>query len=77
MTVAVDERFNRAVLKDMATTSFNKKALGLEVAEPAVTPPSSDTKPPAFSKNPSWPAPNPENATFPKACGPSAKSAAT
>lgn len=28
----------------MATTSFNKKTLGLEVAEPAVTPPSSDTQ---------------------------------
>jgi acetyl-CoA carboxylase carboxyl transferase subunit beta len=33
-----------AVLKDMATTSFNKKTLGLEVAEPAVTPPPSDTQ---------------------------------
>ena len=28
----------------MATTSFNKKTLGLEVAEPAVTPPPSDTQ---------------------------------
>lgn len=39
----VDQDFN-AVIKDMATTSFTKKTLGLEVAEPAVTPPSSDTK---------------------------------
>jgi acetyl-CoA carboxylase carboxyl transferase subunit beta len=28
----------------MATTTFNKKTLGLEVAEPAVTPPPSDTQ---------------------------------
>ena len=27
----------------MATTSFNKKTLGLETVEPAVTPPPSDT----------------------------------
>src|SRR5271168_2463071 len=40
-----------AVLKDMATTSFNKKTLGLEVGEPAVTPPSSDTQT-SFLKKP-------------------------
>jgi len=35
----------------MATTSFNKKTLGLEVSEPAVTPPSSDTQT-SFLKKP-------------------------
>jgi len=35
----------------MATTSFNKKTLGLEVGEPAVTPPSSDTQT-SFLKKP-------------------------
>lgn len=38
-------------LKDMATTSFNKKTLGLEAGEPAVTPPSSDTQT-SFLKKP-------------------------
>jgi acetyl-CoA carboxylase carboxyl transferase subunit beta len=52
MADAVDDRFNHAVLKDMATTSFNKKALGLEVAERAVTPPSSDTQTTSFFKKP-------------------------
>ena len=52
MTVTVDERFNRAVLKDMATTSFNKKALGLEVLEPAAAPRSSDTQTTSFIKKP-------------------------
>ena len=52
MTDAVDERFNHAVLKDMATTSFNKKTLGLEAAEPAVTPPSTDTQTTSFIKKP-------------------------
>src|ERR1022692_2261483 len=62
MANGVDERFNNAVLKDMATTSFNKKidtattsftkkTLGLEVGEPAVTPPSSDTQT-SFLKKP-------------------------
>jgi acetyl-CoA carboxylase carboxyl transferase subunit beta len=35
----------------MATTSFNKKTLGLEVAEPAVTPPTPDTQT-SFLKKP-------------------------
>jgi acetyl-CoA carboxylase carboxyl transferase subunit beta len=53
MANTVDEKFNRAILKDMATTSFNKKTLGLEVAEPAVTPPSSsDTQTTSFVKKP-------------------------
>lgn len=39
------------VLKDMATTSFTKKTLGLEVAEPAITPPSTDTQT-SFLKKP-------------------------
>jgi acetyl-CoA carboxylase carboxyl transferase subunit beta len=52
MASAVDERFNHAVLKDMATTSFNKKTLGVEVAEPGVTPPSSDPQTTSFFKKP-------------------------
>ena len=36
----------------MATTSFNKKTLGVEVAEPGVTPPSSDTQTTSFLKKP-------------------------
>src|ERR1039458_10036241 len=51
MADAVDARFKREVLKDMATTSFNKKTLGLEAADPAVTPPSSDTQT-SFLKKP-------------------------
>ena len=36
----------------MATTSFNKKTLGVEVAEPGVTPPSSDPQTTSFFKKP-------------------------
>src|SRR5665213_4026680 len=36
----------------MATTSFNKKTLGLESVEPAVTPPPSDASQTAFVKKP-------------------------
>jgi acetyl-CoA carboxylase carboxyl transferase subunit beta len=36
----------------MATTSFNKKALGVEIVEPAVTPPPSDTHTTTFVKKP-------------------------
>ena len=36
----------------MATTFFNKKALGLEVLEPAVTPPSSEPQTTTFLKKP-------------------------
>lgn len=36
----------------MATTSFNKKALGIEVVEPAVTPPPSDTNTTTFLRKP-------------------------
>jgi acetyl-CoA carboxylase carboxyl transferase subunit beta len=52
MASAVDERFNHAVLKDMATTSFDKKTLGVEVAERAVIPPSSDPQTTSFLKKP-------------------------
>jgi acetyl-CoA carboxylase carboxyl transferase subunit beta len=52
MANGVDEGFNNAVLIDMATTSFNKKTLGLEVAEPAVTPPSPDSPTTSFVKKP-------------------------
>ena len=36
----------------MATTSFNKKTLGLETVEPAVTPPPASTKATTFAKKP-------------------------
>jgi acetyl-CoA carboxylase carboxyl transferase subunit beta len=52
MANVVDARFNHAILKDMATTSFNKKTLGLEAAERVVTPPSSDTQTTSFLKKP-------------------------
>ncbi len=37
---------------DMATTSFTKKSLGLETAEPAVTPPPPSTTTTSFTKKP-------------------------
>src|SRR5437016_13639589 len=36
----------------MATTSFNKKTLGLETAEPAVTPPPASSNTTTFAKKP-------------------------
>src|SRR5271170_2954096 len=52
MANGVDKGFNNSVLKDMATTSFTKKTLGLEVAEPAVTPPPTESNTTSFLKKP-------------------------
>src|SRR5208282_888449 len=52
MIGTIDEIFNGTSLKGMATTSFNKKALGVEIVEPAVTPPPSDTHTTTFVKKP-------------------------